>query len=99
MAPSRVFFAGWDVGVAVFLLLSFLDEIDVCEHEGFFVFVCEVNRFRACPAFLRLFDDASPPLRPTCAASRNRTPSLCCVCNHLPYILPASHARASKFLP
>ena len=99
MTAGWVFVAGRDIGVAVFLPLLLLYQIDVCEHHSLFVLIRKVDRRCPRPAFLRFLDNASSPIRPACTPFRDRNPSLCCVRYHLPYVLPPSHACASEFLP
>jgi len=99
LTAGWVFVAGRDIGVAVFLPLLLLYQIDVCQHHSLFILIGKIDRRCPCPALLRFLDNAPSPICPACTSFRNRNTSLRCICNYLPYVLSSSHARASEFLP
>lgn len=99
MTAGWVFVARGDIGVSVFLPLLLLYQVDVCEHHSLLVLVGEVDRRCPCPALLRFLGNASFPVRAACTSFRDSCPSLRCVRDHLSYVLSASQACASEFLP
>lgn len=98
LAARWVVFARRDIGIAVLLPLLFLYQIDIGEHNSFFVLVREVDCLCSSPALLRLLNDTPPPIRSTRTSLRYRNPSLCCVRDHLPDVFSPPDARASQFL-
>lgn len=97
MATGRVLLAGWDVAVAVFFLLFFLDHVDVRLHDRFFFCILLVC-LGPEPILRRLLNYHSAALGPARAALCGVRPPRRRVRDDLSYILATAYGSASKLL-
>lgn len=97
MPTGRVLLTGWNIKGTVLLFLLFLDQVNVCEHNGFLVGVLLVH-LGLETSLCRLLYYGSTAISAACATFHGIYPSRCRIRNDLSYIFAAAHEGSSELL-
>lgn len=96
--PARwVLLTGWDIKTTILLFLLFLNQVNVCEHNGFLVGILLV-RLRPETILCRLLNYGSAVLSAACTTFHGIYPSRCRIRDDLSYIFAAAHRGSSELL-
>jgi len=96
--PARwVLLIGWDIKTTILLILLFLDQVNVCQHNGFLVGILRVS-LGPETSLRRLLNYGSAVLSTACAAFHGIYPSRCRIRDDLSYIFAAAHEGSSELL-
>lgn len=96
--PARwVFLTGWNIKATIPLFLLFLNQVNVCEHNGFLVGILLV-RLSPETSLCRLLNYGSAVLSAACATFHGIYPSRCRIRDDLSHIFAAAHEGSSELL-
>lgn len=97
MSTGWVLLIGWNIKATIFRSLLLLNQVNVCEHNGFLVSILLV-RLGPETSISRLLYYGSAARSAACATFRRIYPSRCRIRDDLSYIFAAAHEGSSKFL-
>lgn len=97
MTTSRILLAGRNIAVSIFFLLFFLDQVNVCQHDGFLISILLI-RLGPRSILRRLLHYSPPTLGPTRATLRVIQPLNRRVSDDSSNILTPTNRGASELL-